>query len=339
MTHPFETPPAVRDSWGAWDRFLVGHRDTGFRQSSWWAASHRAAGGDAFAVMAKRDGIIHGGGVVLRERWSPTAAYYRVGDGPVLPDDPGLAETVIRTLLTSVQRRRALEPFVISHLRLEPRWPELPTYLRDLRPVEVGRPRTAATIDLTVSETEILAQMAPATRAQIALARQLGLTISEDSTDHGIADLVRLAGRSGVRSTGLRSPDTVRLLPLLHLPGRGGIFFAEDAGTRLAGAAVLTFGARATLLVACAVDAARQSLAPALLQFEVMRRMRGRHCALYDLGEFATRGPLFEGLGGERTERVPTLDLVLDAAAYAAVAGGPGTDPVRVVGTAVPDVT
>ena len=73
-----DTPLPVRDSWGAWDRFLVGHRETGFHQSSWWAAAHRASGGEAFAVLARRDGIIHGGGVVLCERWGPGTASYRV---------------------------------------------------------------------------------------------------------------------------------------------------------------------------------------------------------------------------------------------------------------------
>ena len=207
---------------------------------------------------------------------------------------------------------------VISHLRLEPRWEQLPEYLKDLRPIQVGPSRCATTIDLTVSETAILAQMAPATRSLIALARQLGLAIEEDATDHGIADLIRIAGRSGVRSTGIRAPDTERLLPLLRTPGRGGIFFAADGSERLAGAAVVVFGGRATLIVACAVDAARQALAPTLLQFEMMRRMRGRHCATYDLGEFATRGTLFEGLGGERRTLVPPLDLILDASTYAA---------------------
>ena len=301
------------DAWGAWDRFLAGHPDSGFHQSSWWAALHRRAGEEAFGVMVRRNGIVHGGAVVVRVPSGDGQAYYHVVDGPVVPLDPSLAEEVLWSLLSAVQRRRAREPVVISHLRLEPRWPELPDFLRQLGPLIVGPTRRVTTIDLGASETSILAQMSRSARASVALARQLGLRIAEDAGPGGIQDLHTLAAGAAAMGTGAAAPDTLRLLPLLHSAGRGGIFFAEDGIRRVAVAAIVQFGARATLLMTAADSLIAEAPAPALLQFEIMRRTKARHCLEYDLGPHSAR---LRPFGGIAQARIGPIDIVFSPSAY-----------------------
>lgn len=268
--------------------------------------------------MIRRNGIVHGGAVVLRKPWDARHAMYHIVDGPVLPADPALAEEVLFTLLTTVQHRRAREPVIISHLRLEPRWDHLPEYVRGLGAMVVGPPRRFTTIDLGASETGLLAKMAPPMRSRIALARQLRIRTSEETGPAGVEALLAMVEGEAPNSTGAPTSDASRLLPLLHSPGRGGIFFAEDGITRLAGAATVHFGNRATLLLAAAAVSVPDAPAAALLQFEVMRRAKHRHCLEYDLGSLSGQSRLFEGIGGPSRDLVGTVDIILDAGAHAA---------------------
>ena len=301
------------DAWGAWDRFLTGHPDAGFHQSSWWAVVHRRNGEGAFGVMIRRNGIVHGGATVVRIPWDAGHAWYHIVDGPLLPPDPALAEEVLWTILSTIQRRRAREPVVITHLRVEPRWPELPPFVHALGPLVVGPAHRVTTIDLGASETSILAQMSRTARASVALARQLGLRITEDGGPRGVNDLRRLVERTVVTETGAETPDAERLLPLLQDTRHGGIFFAEDGEERLAGAAILQFGARATLLVAAADSLVADAPAPALLQFEVMRRAKAHHCQEYDLGRLSTQ---FGTFGGASRTQVGPIDIVFSPTPY-----------------------
>ena len=313
------TVPRVRtDPWGVWDRFLATHDDAGFHQSSWWAAAHHDPQARAFGVLVREDGILHGGGIFLREAKGDGLASYRIVDGPVLPAEPQVAACVFRALLALLQQRRRREEALITHLRLEPRWRDLPEFVLPFGPVTSGAPRTVASIDLVASETTLLAKMTPETRGQIALGRRLGLQVSEDASDRGIEDLLRLSDVDA-----FRTPEAVQLLPLLRQPGHGGIFFAEDGGTRLAGAAVVTFGGRATLLLAGAGGATAQGLAPTFLQFEIMRRMKARHGNRYDLVTTGDLHGLLAGLGGESQRLVGPLDIVFDQVSYASLAGRP----------------
>lgn len=305
-------PRAATDAWGAWDRFLAGQGGAGFHQSSWWAAAHRDPASRAFGVLVRRQGILQGGGLFLRESWDSGRAAYRIVDGPVLPAAPSLAAPAFRAVLSALHERRTRETASISHLRLEASWAELPEYVRPFGPVVRGPPRRVATIDLDATETGLLARMAPTARAHIALARRLGLRVAEDAGDRGMEDLFRLAGEGPPLTH-----DLSRLLPLLRRPGCGGIFFAEDRGARLAGAAVVTFGGGATLVLDGTVGMGVQAPAATFLQFELMRRLKARHCHRYHLPGPALQLPRCEALGASSRALMPPVDIVFDPAAYA----------------------
>lgn len=319
MTSPLAAPRAATDAWGAWDRFLAGHPETSFHQSSWWAQAHRTPESRGFGLLVRQHGILHGGAIALRETWGPGRAAYRIVDGPVLPADPALAEEAFKAMLASLQRRRRREPALISHLRIESRWNDLPEFVRSFAPITVGPRRLVASIDLASSETSILARMAPAVRARIAIARQLGVRVIEDAGERGIDALLRLSEEA----TAPPGPEVLQLLPYLRLPGRGGIFFVEDGEERLAGAAIVTFGNQATLLHSVARDPAGQGPTPTFLQFEMMRRAKARHCHHYDLTAPAGRTDALDGLGGEIRRFIPAIDIVFDTVSYASFSGVP----------------
>ncbi|HTK56103.1 MAG TPA: peptidoglycan bridge formation glycyltransferase FemA/FemB family protein, partial [Gemmatimonadales bacterium] len=108
----------------------------------------------------------------------------------------------------------------------------------------------------------------------------------------------------------------------------GTLYFAELGDRRLAAAITIHCGGRATYFFGASHPEGREHMAPYLLQFEMMRRAKARHCAWYDLWGIAPRdapGHRWAAIsefklkfGGRRLSLVPTLDLVLDRDRYQA---------------------
>lgn len=314
--------------------------DAGFMQSSWWAEFRAAAGFRNFGVIIRRQGIVTGGGVVHSYSWRPGEGFYYLPEGPVLPADPARGREVFAAVLGAVRHHRHAEPLSISHLRIEPRWQELPPFLEEFdivpAPEDVfTEPRHTLCVDLRGSETGILAQMHPKGRYNIAVARRHGVTVVEDGSAAGIADFLALyqgmTERKGLRS----KPDDyfTTLIPALTATGRGSLLFAQLGDERVATILVVYFGVRGTYFFGASGDAHREVMAPYLLQFEGMRHAKGRGCEWYDLWGIApTAAPEhpWHGItefkmkfGGDRLDLVPTLDLIFDRGAYARYLGRP----------------
>ena len=319
-------PPTV-ERWEVWDHFLGSLPDAGFRQSSWWAAFHPGGATDAFASMVRREGIILGGGVVFLHRWGERYGSYVMPDGPILPDAEPLRRHVIRAIFTEIRQHRSREPVTVTHLRIAPRWQQVPEYLHDLIPAPapdgpLAGLRHLVAVDLCASETSILVRMAPAARSRIALGRRLGVEITEDGSSQGVEDLLDLmrVGRIRDPQWAATEAELARAIPYLLEQRQGTLYFAEDDGARLAGAMVVHFGRRATCIAAGALQEGRQLIAPTLLQFEAMRRAKAHGCTGYE----APVGGIALELGGETLSLAPALDVVFDPAGYEAYrASGP----------------
>lgn len=337
---PLPNRPPTAGGWGVWDRFLQTRGDTGFMQSSWWAEFRAAAGFRNFGVVIRHHGAVIGGGVVQSHEWSPGTGFYYLPEGPVLPDDPARGREVFEALLRSVRHHRHGESAVISHLRIEPRWTELPDYLRDFDTAPAPEdpftePRHTLCVDLRGSETGILAQMHPKGRYNIAVARRHGIRIVEDGSAAGVADFLTLyRGMTGRKGLPPKSDAYfTTLIPALHAAGRGALLFAQLGDERLAAALVVYFGVRGTYFFGASSPTHRDAMAPYLLQFEAMRRAKGRGCEAYDLWGIAPPDAPdhpWSGItefkmkfGGSRLDLVPTTDLVFDRGAYARYLGRP----------------
>ncbi len=318
--------------WSAWDRFVRAMPDAGFMQSSPWALFRAHAGGEHFAVSLKDGDAIVGGAVVGKWTYDPGRCFYYVQEGPILPADEAVAAEVFDAVLESIERHRKAEDATVSHLRIEPRWPRLPEFVRGFRPAPLPdrfrEPRNTLCIDLRPSEDEILAQMKPKGRYNIQLARKHGVVIVKDNSYQGSIDFMRIHHRMALRKDiDPTKPNYFRALLSELVPrGQASLYFAEYRGRRLATALVVNFGRRATYFYGGSLLLHRSVMAPYLLHFEIMRRAKASGCEWYDMWGVAPidqpdhswqRISEFKRkFGGVEVQLVPTLDYVYDAAAY-----------------------
>jgi peptidoglycan pentaglycine glycine transferase (the first glycine) len=333
-----EEAPAAQNSeelgkWKAWEEFLESKTNTGFRQSSWYAAFRCAYHRWRHFGTVLRDGeTVVGGAVVYARPFGHDKSYYYIPDGPVFlesdPDDE--QEHVFRTIMESIDEKRRAERQVVSHLCINPRWEHVPGFVTGFQESShyYGSPRDTLCIDLTYSEGDILAQMKPKGRYNVGVARRYGVSVVEDVSPQGIQDFLDIYAETFDRK-GLHRLDADyfhTLIPMLSAAERGSIFFAEHEGTRLATALVIYFGRMATYYHGGSRAIHRNVMAPYLLQFEIMRRAKARGCQCYDLFGVAPQGELSTGwtdisvfkrkFGGRELRLVPTLEHIYDPTAY-----------------------
>ncbi len=320
------------DRWKAWDSFLEATPDAGFMQSSWYADFRASVGYECFGVVLKDQDVIVGGAMVVKWSYAPYGCFYYISDGPVLPGQEPAASEAFDAILEIIEKHRKSEAETVSHLRIEPRWRSLPSFVRGFQtltfPDAYTEPRNTLCIDLRPSEDAILAQMKPKGRYNVRIARRHGVSVIEDTSDQGLADFLRIYKRTVVRQRiDAKPPGYFRtLLGILSDRRQVSIFFAEYRGRRLAAALVVYFGRRATYFFGGSLVVQRRLMAPYLLQFEIMRRAKARGCEWYDLWGVAPEGATDDPwhdisvfkrkFGGLELNLVPTLDHVYDPEAY-----------------------
>ncbi|MFN0088515.1 MAG: lipid II:glycine glycyltransferase FemX [Blastocatellia bacterium] len=320
------------DRWKAWDAFLEGTDDTGFMQSSWWADFRASIGFEHFGVILKSEGAVVGGALVAKTSHTSEASFYYIQDGPVLPSEEPVASQVFEAILDAIEKRRQTETETISHLRIEPRWRQLPGFVRGFHPPPFEdmftEPRDTLCIDLRPAEEAILAQMKPKGRYNIRVAQRHQVSVIEDNSRQGLADFLRIykrtATRQGIR---VKPPGYFRALVSMLLPLKQvSLYFAEYRGRRLAAALVVYFGRRATYFYGGSLVLHRRVMAPYLLHYEIMRRARSMGYESYDLWGIAPESPpdhpwrdisaFKRKFGGTELHLAPTLDYVYDPSAY-----------------------
>jgi peptidoglycan pentaglycine glycine transferase (the first glycine) len=319
--------------WQAWSHFVEAAPDSGFMQSAAWARFRGRVGFEHFAVTLKDGELIVGGALVARWSCAPGLAFYYLQEGPVLPADAATAAEVFEAVLASVRRHAQADGECVSHLRIEPRWATLPGFVQGFQAPPFSdcyrEPRRTRCIDLRPTEDEILAQMKPKGRYNIRVAQKHGVLVVEDNSAQGVADFIRIQQRTAKRQRlAVKPPRYFRaMLAELAAAQMLSLHFAEYRGRRLATALVITFGQRATYFYGGSLVLHREVMAPYVLQFEIMRKAKAAGCEQYDLWGIAPPGqpdhpwqPISEfkrKFGGTELQFVPTLDLVLDRAAYA----------------------
>ncbi len=319
----------------AWDGFLEAQPSTGFMQSSWWADLMVTRGWGHFGVVVKDGETILGGAQVLTNVIAPGQCFYYIPEGPVLPQDEADGAQVFQYLMDFIERKRKDEAHVVSHLRIEPRWERLPGFVNGFRQ-RAGwmEPRNTLYIDLTPSESAILAQMKPKGRYNIHVARRHGVSIVEDVSFQGIEDFLKIYQETVARQ-GLDGKDQEyfrTLIPRLAALKHGSVFFAEYQGVRVATVLAVYFGHRATYFFGGSHAMHREVMAPYLLHFEIMRKAKDLGCRWYDMYGIAPRNnanhkwanlSVFKRkLGGTDFSFVPSMDYIYDPSAYEAYREG-----------------
>ena len=324
---------SATDRWKAWDEFLEATPEAGFMQTSWWADLRSTAGYDHFAAILKNHGAILGGAVVLKYYPTPESCFYYIPDGPVLPADEPAAAEVFAALLNAIEDERKSERLPISHLRIEPRWARLPSFVSGFRARPVlgdayMEPRDTLCVDLRPTEAEILAQMKPKGRYNIRVAQKHCVTIFEETLEKGVAEFLAIYGETASRhGLNAKPPDYFQDIVTLLAPlQRCALFFAEHEGVRLAAALIIYFGRRATYFFGGSLPTRRHVMAPHLLHFEIMRDAKARGHQWYDFWGIAPDNdpnhPWWDitvfkrKFGGAEFNLVRTADYVFDAASY-----------------------
>jgi lipid II:glycine glycyltransferase (peptidoglycan interpeptide bridge formation enzyme) len=327
-------PTPATDRWTAWDSFLEATAETGFMQSSWWADFRTTVGFEHFGVTLKNKDVIVGGAMVQKFSYTSGSCFYYIQDGPVLPQDESIAGQVFQAILENIDDRRKAEQQTVSHLRIEPRWQRLPSFVRGFQtPAFISNdrfvePRDTLCIDLRPSEATILAQMKPKGRYNIRVAQRHDVSVDEDTSTQGIADFLRIYKRTTARQKiKAKPPSYLRTLAsMLSSLQHGSVFFAEHQGARIAAALVVYFGRRATYFFGGSLVSGRRVMAPYLLHFEIMRRAKDMGHEWYDFWGVAPADQLNHPwhdisvfkrkFGGQGLNLVPTLDFVYDTGAY-----------------------
>ncbi len=312
-----------------WDRFQATLPDGGFMQTSWWAEFMENLGWGHFGVVVRDGGTILGGAQVLRNLFSPGHCYYYIPEGPALPADPEDGAQVHQYIMAYIEKVRQNDKNNVSHLRIEPRWERLPGYITGFNAARSWmEPRNTLCIDLALPEDGMLAQMKPKGRYNVGLARRYGVTVVEDASPQGVADFLRLYNETISRQNilGKRQTYFYPLIDMLTELDQGSIFFAEYAGERIAAVLTVHFGCRVTYFYGGSTERHRQVMAPYLLHFEIMLRMKTRGYQSYDLygiapsdqpeHKWANLSAFKRKLGGQEFQFVPAQEYVYDAEAY-----------------------
>jgi peptidoglycan pentaglycine glycine transferase (the first glycine) len=317
----------------AWDEFLESKTNTGFMQSSWWADFMAVIHGwGHFGTVLRAGETIVGGAVVWTYSFTPETCFYYIPEGPVLLESDSIAEQeqVFQKIMEFIEGKRKREQQVVSHLRIDPRWEHLPSFVRGFEEIYgyFHVPRDTRCIDLNPSESAILAQMKPKGRYNVGVACRHGVSVVEDTSPRGIEDFLHIYEETFARKDleGLDPSYYHTLIPTLSALDRGSVFFAEYQGMRLATALVVYFGCTATYLYGASLATHRNMMAPYLLQFEIMCKAKARGCQWYDFFGIApesepnhlwTNVSVFKRkLGGQELHLVPTLDYIYDPVAY-----------------------
>ncbi|MGF1547587.1 MAG: lipid II:glycine glycyltransferase FemX [Thiotrichales bacterium] len=314
-----------------WNQYLTARADeTGFMQSTWWTDLMVRQGARQIDAFYLADARIHAGAKVLIYEYQSGFCYFYTPDGPLFSADPEAAQQEFDALIDRLDRYRAAHPHQhFSHLRIEHKWSAYPGFVDRLRPADDWlEPRTTIFVDVSGTPEEILARMRPTGRRWIRKAIASGVNIVVDCSEPGIDAFIALYTATMERKAQYAMDRGVLtdLAQTLFANDCGTLYFAEQDGKRIATAMIVFFANRATYLFAGSDAQSRGTMAPYLLNYQVMCDANARGLDWYDLyggvpaemtqHTLAGISIFKHNLGGRDADFGPALDYVYDEWAY-----------------------
>ncbi len=320
-----------------WDGWLADSPGGGhIYQTYAWGEFKRRLGWKPVRLVLERDGQVVGLGQFLV--WStpfvPGRLMYAT-KGPWLPWEDELA---VRTFFLGVRTVAAREN---AHtVKIEPEVAEQQAAVKAVL-TDIGfrkarwdlNFKTTMFVDISPSEEELLANMKGKTRYNIRLAENKGVEVVEDNSlearEHFFEMLKVTAERDGFS---IRRPREYQMAvwQSMYDRDRANLYFATHEGDRLAGFLAYTFGKKYWYHLGASTNEKRNLMAPYLLQWEVMRRMKARGMTYYDMGPVPSPDNLNEddpmwgvyrfkvGFDGQIADFLGSLDLPVGKARAAA---------------------
>jgi len=275
--------PATRAEIGRWDELVVANPDGGqVLQTRAWGEFKRSWGWRPTYWIAETDDAEVAVLFLRRRIWG-------FGDLWYAPKGPGVLDA--RALVTLLADRRAMRDAFL--VKVEPEIREAGANLDALRRAglrksvdDVQISRSTIVVDIDGDEDALLASFKPKCRYNIRLAARRGVEVEAvPMTDANIATMYSLMAATRERAGFfLRSPAYFRgYWELQAASDQAQLFFATFQGRVLAGVVATHVGAHGWYKDGGSVKEHSELMAPHLLQWEVMRWLRGRGVRSYDL--------------------------------------------------------
>lgn len=273
-------------NWDArWDDFAGQVTESGFMQSSAWAAFKRCEGYQTVRFGLFEEERLRGGASLLFYPAQGAEGFWICPEGPLLPwEDISAARTGLRLLLAEVERLAEIHGGL--GLRIEPHLPPpRPSLLRNWTraPVDLN-PVHSLLLDLTLSNEALLALMHPKGRYNLGLSRRHGVAVTRSQSMADVRRFHALFMETANRGDFFAEPYGffLNLGATLFPAGQAELFFAEWQGQTLATLLVIYFGKRATYLFG-GTSAANRNVMPAYAaHWAAIQAARDRACTEYD---------------------------------------------------------
>jgi lipid II:glycine glycyltransferase (peptidoglycan interpeptide bridge formation enzyme) len=209
-------------------------------------------------------------------RPTPLGPYGYVPRGPVCAPDAVEAPMLIAAVRRSIGRGIAI--------RYEPNWrdgEEVPAVLAWRRAVAT-QPRSTMVVDLTLTETELLARLHQKWRYNLHLAERRGVRVREGGEDD-LNVFGRLMTATASRDGfGARPPEYYAWAWRAFRP-HSHLLLAENNGAVLGAVMTFHFGAESVYLYGASADEGRRDMPNHLLQWSALRLAKADGRTRYDL--------------------------------------------------------
>lgn len=306
-----------------WDALAGQTAESGFMQSSAWAAFKRAEGYETLSYGLFEAEELRGGGSLLTYAAQGREGFLLCPEGPILPwQDREQAREGLRLLARATEQQAEQRGGL--GLRIEPHLPPpRPSLMRNWTraPVDLN-PIHSLMLDLTLSDEDFRAQMRPKGRYNLGLAQRHGVTVTRSREMRDLSRFYPLFEETAQRQSFFAEPFGffLNLGAALFPSGQAELFFAEWQGETLAAVLVILFGRRATYLYGGSSTRHRNVMATYALHWEVMQAARKQGCVEYDLygyDPFGLPDHLYAGFsqfkrqfGGRRVDSIGAYDLL-----------------------------
>lgn len=329
MNAHFTLVPLGADADAAWDALAGDAPESGYMQSSAWAAFKRSEGYQTARVGFCADERLFGGATLYsypasaasaREQ-NPQNGFVLCPEGPVLPwHDRERARACLRALTAYVQTL----PADAIGFRIEPHLsPPAPSLLRNWSraPVDLTATHTLL-LDLRLTDDDLLAQMHPKGRYNLGLSRRHGVQVRRSTQPHDLARFYTLFLETAERNDFFAEPYGFFLnLGTAFFPAEhAALYFAEWNGETLGAILVLFYGHRATYLYGGSSAQNRRVMPNYALHWTALQEARQRGCREYDFygyDPFGLPDHLYAGIsrfkkqwGGFRRDGIGARDLL-----------------------------
>lgn len=272
-----------------WESLVQTDASSGFMQSLDWAEFKRRQGLRSFHLGLFADETLVGGALLYGVAESCGAGIYVAPEGPVLPwHDQQLAASGMKLIMQTIQSKA--KELGIMAVRIIPKVPmPIPRCLRGFgkAPVDLLE-RETLYLDVSQSESQLLATMKPKGRYNIGLSERHGVTIDISQEPVAVRDFYPIFKEASTRDDFRIEPLNffIDLADTLCPKGIAHFLFAKHQGETLATMLLVTYGDRATYLYGGISNRKRNLMAGYALQWAAIKHAQALGCTTYDFYGF-----------------------------------------------------